>query len=500
MPIVPSKSYGIFVDGKWVASESKKTITTINPATGEALATFPDGTAGDAEKAIQAAARAFPAWAKTPPPRRGEILLKAADLFRRAKDELGLLVTREMGKSLKEGMGDAQEAIDFFQYISGEGRRLFGETTTSELPNKFAMSVRRPKGVVACITPWNFPIAIPSWKIGAALISGCTVVFKPASTTPLCGARFVEVLAEAGVPPGAVNMVTGSGSVVGRTIVESRKVKHISFTGGVVAGRDVYSRAAQDFKSVELEMGGKNPQIVLADANLPLALEGVLWGAFGTAGQRCTATSRLILEEPVYDEFLGMLVDAAKRLTLGDPSDPKIDVGPVHSKQQEDTILDYVNVGKKENAKLLLGGRKLTGGKYDKGFFIEPTIFAAQHGMRITKEEIFGPVLSVIKVRDFDEALRVANDIDYGLSSSLYTRDVNKTFRAIESLETGITYVNAPTIGAEVHLPFGGVKNTGNGGREAGTAAIHQFTEWKSVYVDYSDRLQRAQIDVERAE
>jgi aldehyde dehydrogenase (NAD+) len=488
------KEYGHYINGEWMPSESGKWFETKNPTTGEALARFPQGTRGDVIRAIDAAETAFPAWKKFPPPKRGEILLRAARIMRERKDELGALVTTEMGKVIAEGRGDVQESIDFLEYIAGEGRRLLGETTPSELPNKFCMTVRQPLGVVGCITPWNFPTAIPTWKIGAALISGNTIVFKPASLTPLCVARLAEILTDAGLPPGVLNVVTGGGGTVGMEIVENPRVKAISFTGGVPAGKTIYEAAARDLKRVELELGGKNPQIVLEDANLDLALEGVLFGAFGTAGQRCTATSRLILHAPVFDKFMAMLVKRTEALRLGDPLDPKTDVGPVVDQAAGESIMDYIEIGKKE-AKLVTGGARLTGGQYDKGFFIQPTIFDTRHGTRISTEEIFGPVLSVIKVGSYEEAVEVANDVEYGLSSSIYTRDVNLAFRAIEDLATGITYINAPTIGAEVHLPFGGTKNTGNGGREAGTSAIDEFTEIKTVFVDYSNRLQKAQIE-----
>ncbi|MGQ9849527.1 MAG: aldehyde dehydrogenase family protein [Aggregatilineaceae bacterium] len=487
------RSYGHYINGEWVPSESGQWFETKNPSTGEVLARFPQGTRGDVLKAIDAAEAAFPAWRRLPPPKRGEILLRAAQIMRQRKDELGRLVTREMGKVIAEGKGDVQEAIDFLEYIAGEGRRLLGETTTSELPNKFCMTVRQPMGVVGCITPWNFPMAIPMWKVGAALISGNTIVFKPASLTPLCVATLVEIFQEAGLPPGVWNVVTGNGGTVGMEIVENPRVKAVSFTGGVPAGRTIYEAAARHLKPVELELGGKNPQIVLPDANLDLALDGLLFGAFGTAGQRCTATSRLILHEAIYDQFMDMLVRRTEALVVGDPLDPRTDVGPVVDEAAGRSIMSYIEIGKQE-ATLITGGRRLTGGLYDGGFFIQPTIFATEHGTRISREEIFGPVLSVIKVGSFEEAIRVANDVEYGLSSSIYTRDVNLAFRAIDELETGITYINAPTIGAEVHLPFGGVKNTGNGGREAGTSAIDEFTEIKTVFIDYSNRLQKAQI------
>jgi alpha-ketoglutaric semialdehyde dehydrogenase len=492
------EEYGLYIGGKWVAPPKAQRFETVNPATREPVGSFVVGTAKDVSDAVGAAHRAYRSWKDTPAPKRGEILLEAAHLMKHAKEELGRTVTREMGKVISEGLGDVQESIDFIEYMAGEGRRLFGETVPSELRSKFCLTVRQPKGVVACITPWNFPTAIPNWKIAAALVCGNTVVFKPASGTARCGAEVVKIYEEAGVPPGVLNLVTGSGGVVGNALVEEPRVRAISFTGGVATGRDVYVRGAQSLKMVHLELGGKNPVILMEDADLPLALDGVLFGAFGTAGQRCTATSRLILHARVFDEFLGMLTDRLQRFPVGDPLDPRTGMGPVASADQEKKVLAYIAVGKKE-ATLRYGGSKLRGGAYDRGYFLEPTIFETRHGTRISKEEIFGPVLSVIKVKDYEEAVRVANDVEYGLSSAIYTRDVNRAFRAIQDLEAGITYVNAPTIGAEVQLPFGGIKNTGNGGREAGSAAIEEFTELKSVFVDFSSKLQKAQIDSETA-
>jgi acyl-CoA reductase-like NAD-dependent aldehyde dehydrogenase len=489
------KTYGLFIDGKWIPSKTGKTFETKSPVTGEVLATFPQGTKDDVIKAIDAAEKAFPKWKKHPAPKRGEIIFKAASIMREKKDELGSTVSQEMGKIIAEGKGDVQESIDFLEYIAGEGRRLLGETTPSELQNKFCMTVRQPIGVVGCITPWNFPTAIPCWKLGAALISGNTVIFKPASLTPLCAAKLIEIFDEADLPAGVLNFVTGPASTVGNEIVENPRVKAISFTGGVSAGVDVYTRAAKYLKSVEVELGGKNPQIIMDDANTNLAIEGVLFGAFGSQGQRCTATSRLIVHEKVYAEIIDNLVKRTNVLKIGNPLDPTVNVGPVASEDQLKTVLNYVDIGVKEGARLICGGKRLTGGIYDKGFFVQPTIFEAKHGMRITKEEIFGPVLSVMKVKNYEEAVKIANDVEYGLSSSIYTKDVNLAFRAIEDFETGITYINAPTIGAEVHLPFGGIKNTGNGGREAGTTAIDEFTEIKTVFIDYSNILQKAQIE-----
>jgi len=484
-----------FIDGKWRGSSSRESFETINPATGEVLASCAAGNEQDVLKAASAAAKSFADWKRFPAPKRGEILLKAASLLRQRKKSLGEMVTKEMGKVIAEGEGEVQEAIDFLEYIAGEGRRMIGETTTSELPSKKCMTVRQPVGVVGCITPWNFPLAVPSWKLGAALIAGNTVVFKPSSLTPLCAVALVEIFQEAGLPPGVLNMVTGSAQTVGRAIVEEERIRAVSFTGGVEAGREIYSRAAQKLKRVALELGSKNPLIVMEDADIGLAVEGILFGAFGTSGQRCTATSRVLVHEKVYAEVMDQLLRRTRAINVGDPLNPSVDMGPVCGREQEMKVLRYIDIGLKEGARLICGGKKLTEGDYGRGFFVEPTIFEANHGLRITKEEIFGPVLSVIRVGNYEEAVAVANDVDFGLSSSIYTRDINRVWRAIEDLETGITYVNAPTIGAEVHLPFGGVKNTGNGAREAGSAAIAEFTEIKTVFIDYSGKLQKAQIE-----
>jgi alpha-ketoglutaric semialdehyde dehydrogenase len=488
------EEFGLFIGGKWATPERAQRFVTTNPANREPVGSFVAGTPADVDRAIEAAAAAFAGWKSTPAPKRGDLLLEASRRLKGRKAEIGRLVTREMGKVIAEGLGDVQESIDFIEYMAGEGRRMFGETVPSELRSKFCLTVRQPKGVVACITPWNFPTSIPNWKLAAALVAGNTVVFKPASSTARCAVEVVRVYEEAGIPPGVLNLVTGSGGVVGNALVEDPRVRTVSFTGGVDTGRDVYVRGARGLKMVHLELGGKNPVILMEDADLALALDGVLFGAFGTAGQRCTATSRLILHEAVYDDFLDRLTRRLDSFTVGDPLDPRTGMGPVASADQEKKILEYIAIGRRE-ATLRYGGTKLTGGAYDRGYFLAPTIFETRHGTRISKEEIFGPVLSVIKVADYSEAVRVANDVDYGLSSSIYTRDVNRAFRAMDDLEAGITYVNAPTIGAEVQLPFGGVKNTGNGGREAGSVAIEEFTELKTVFVDFSSRLQKAQID-----
>ena len=460
------------------------------------LATFPLATNDELNDAVRAAKGAFEKWRKTPAPRRGELLLESARIFRRKKEELGRVVTTEMGKVIAEGRGDVQEVIDFYEYAAGEGRRMFGETVPSELPNKMCLTIRIPIGPVGLITPWNFPMAIPGWKSGAALIGGCPFVLKPSSLTPLCAAKFVEVLDEAGFPPGVVNMVTGSGSVVGDGLVAHPDIRAVSFTGGVDTGRQVYESAAKKMIKVGLELGGKNPIIAMDDANLDLLMDGVMFGAFGTAGQRCTAASRLILHEKIYDQVLDDLTERAEKLRVGNPIDEKSDMGPVASAEQEKKVLEYIEIGRKEGDTLLTGGKKLKGGVYDKGFFIEPTVFAVDRKKRLALEEIFGPVLSVLKAKDFDDAVAIANSVRYGLSSSIYTNDLRWAFRSMQELEAGITYVNAPTIGAEVQLPFGGTKETGpTGTREAGTTALDEFTEWKTIYVDYSGRLQRAQID-----
>ena len=489
------QEYGLFINGKWRKSEGKR-FETRNPATGEVLATFPMATNSEVNLAVKAAKDAFEGWRKTPAPRRGEILLDAARILKHKKEELGRVVTSEMGKVIAEGRGDVQEAIDFYTYASGEGRRMFGETVPSELPNKVCMTLRLPVGPVGLITPWNFPVAIPGWKSGAALIAGCPIVLKPSSLTPLCAAKFVECLDEAGFPPGVVNMLTGSGPVVGDGLVAHPDIRAISFTGGVDTGKHVYESAAKKMIKVGLELGGKNAIIAMEDANLELLMDGAMFGAFGTAGQRCTATSRLIVHEKLYDQVIDELVERTEKLRIGNPIDEKIDMGPVASPDQESKVLEYIEIGKKEGDTLLAGGKKLTGGAYDPGYFIQPTVFAVDRKKRLALEEIFGPVLSVLKAKDYEDAVVIANSVKYGLSSSIYTNDLRWAFRAMQDLEAGITYVNAPTIGAEVQLPFGGTKETGpTDTREAGTTALEAFTYWKTVYVDYSGRLQKAQID-----
>jgi aldehyde dehydrogenase (NAD+) len=486
-----------YINGKWVDAKSGKTFENRNPANwDDIIGIFPKSGPEDVEEAVKAARKAYQSWRLVPPPKRADIIKKAADLLVQRKEEIAREMTREMGKILLETRGDVQEGIDTGYYAAGEGRRLFSYTTTSELPNKFAMAIRLPVGVAGVITPWNFPMAIPTWKIFPALVAGNTVVFKPASDTPKTATTLVQILEEAGVPEGVVNLVHGGGNEVGMAIVRHPDVDLISFTGSTAVGKVISREASDTLKRVSLEMGGKNAQIVLEDANLELALDGVLWGAFGTAGQRCTATSRLILHEAIYDQFIEMLVERVKKLKVGNGLNESTEMGPIINEAQLNKIHQYVEIGKQEGAKLLIGGYRLTGGEYDKGWFYAPTIFVDVHPkMRIAQEEIFGPVLCVIKVKSFEEAIEVLNDTVYGLSSSIYTRDVNKAFKAIRDIQAGITYINAPTIGAETHLPFGGVKQTGNGHREGGWTVFDFFTEIKTVYVDYSDKLQRAQID-----
>jgi len=448
------------------------------------------------ERAIEAARRAYEHWRLVPAPRRAELLFRAAQLIAERKEALARDMTREMGKILDETRGDVQEAIDMTYFMAGEGRRQYGQTVPSELRDKFAMSVRQPLGVCAVITPWNFPMAIPSWKIIPALVCGNTVVFKPATLTPLSALNFVKILEDAGIPPGVVNLVTGGGEEVGNALLVDDDVRVVSFTGSTGVGRTVSETAAPSFKKVHLEMGGKNVIIIMDDAKLDLAVEGCLWGGFGTSGQRCTAASRVVVHDAVYDTFVEQFSARARSLRVGDGVDPSTQMGPVVSRSQLDTVMKYVDIGQKEGARLVCGGHALTSGGYGKGFFHEPTIFAdVAPTMRIAQEEIFGPVVSIIRCRSLDEAVTIGNTVQYGLSASIYTQDINRAFSAMRDLYTGIFYVNAPTIGAEVHLPFGGTKATGNGHREAGTAALDVFSEWKSVYVDFSGRLQRAQID-----
>jgi aldehyde dehydrogenase (NAD+) len=492
-----SKKYQNFINGKWSDAKSGKTFENRNPANwGELVGTFPKSSIEEVNEAIAAAKAAFEKWRLVPAPKRGDILKKVGDIMVARKEEIAQLMTREMGKVLLETRGDVQEGIDTAYYAASEGRRLFGHTVPSELPNKFNMAMRVPIGVAGVITPWNFPMAIPTWKIFPALLCGNTVVFKPASDTPATATVLVEILAEAGIPNGVINIVHGGGGEVGMGIVNHPDVDLISFTGGTDVGIKISETAAKTLKRVSLELGGKNAVIIMDDADLDLALEGVLWGAFGTTGQRCTATSRVILHEKVYDKFMSMLVESTKKLKLGDGLKPEMQVGPCVNEGQRKSVHSYTEIGLKEGARLLCGGEFATGGDLDKGWFYKPTIFDnVIPNMRLAQEEIFGPILSVLKISSLEEAIKVLNNTIYGLSSSIYTKNVNDAFTAIRDIKAGITYINAPTIGAEAHMPFGGVKQTGNGHREGGWTVYDFFSEWKTVYVDYSGGLQRAQID-----
>ncbi|MFH0885072.1 MAG: aldehyde dehydrogenase family protein [Candidatus Micrarchaeota archaeon] len=482
-------AYKMYIGGEWVGTDSY--FDTIDPATEKVIARFPLGERKHVDMAVDAAQDASGKWSGLPPPKKGLILQKAAEILRFEKERLGRLVATEMGKVLPEALGDVQEAIDTFEYFAAEGRRLYGHTTTSELRDKFCMTIRQPVGVVGLITPWNFPTAIPAWKLAPALICGNTVVFKPSSDTPLCAYEMVKVLIKAGVPPGVVNFVTGTASSVGEAIVKHPDIEGISFTGSKSTGEWITRNAG--LKKVGLELGGKNPIIVMDDARLDLAVDGILWGAFGTTGQRCTATSRVLAHRKIKSRLLSALVTRARMLRLGPGVQKTSDVGPLINKAAQEKTGKYVGIGINEGAKLLCGGNKPAG----RGFFFKPTIFDdVRPDMRIAKEEIFGPVLSVIGFDTLDEAIDIANSVEYGLSSSIYTGNIGSAFRAIERIESGITYINSSTIGAEVHLPFGGVKGTGHT-REAGIHGLDEFSNIKTVYIDYSGKLQKAQIDAE---
>lgn len=489
--------YNNLIGGEWVASKSGNTLENRNPAdTHDLIGIFQASDAQDINDAVAAAQAAYSGWRLLPAPRRAEILFRAGQLLIERKEAYARDMTREMGKILLETRGDVQEAIDTAFYMAGEGRRLYGQTTPSEMPSKFQMSIRMPLGVCGLITPWNFPMAIPSWKIFPALIAGNTMVIKPAEDAPLSAFHLAQALMDAGLPPGVLNIVTGYGPEAGEPLVRHSDVKVISFTGSVEVGRRVARIGAETLKRVSLEMGGKNAMLVMDDADLDLVVEGAIWGAFGTTGQRCTATSRLIVHHTLVDELTSRLAARVSKLIVGNGLDEQVHMGPCINQQQIETITRYVILGQQEGAHLVCGGQPLRDGAYAQGHFFAPTILTnVQRGMRIAREEIFGPVLCIIPIEGFGEAIDVANDVPYGLSASLYTQDVNRAFVAMRELYTGIVYINAPTIGAEVHLPFGGTKNTGNGHRESGVQALDVFTEWKSIYVDYSGSLQRAQID-----
>ena len=494
-----AEKYQNFINGKWCDALNGDTFENRNPANwdGDLVGTFPKSGAEEVDIAVKAARKGFEKWRKVPAPERGDLMMKATLLMEERKEELSQIETREMGKVIAETRGDVQEGIDTGYFGAGESRRMHGKTVPSEMPNKFAMITRNPIGVCGLISPWNFPMAIPTWKSFPALMCGNSIVMKPASLTPATATKLIEIFLDAGFPPEVVNIVHGPGSSVGNAIVTHSDVDAISFTGSSEVGKIINSRAGAELKRVSLELGGKNAQIVMPDADLDLAVDGALWGAFGTTGQRCTATSRLILHEDIHDAVVEKLIARAKTLKIGDGLLPETDMGPVVDEFAMNGILKYIRIGQEEDgATLATGGHQLTDGEHAKGWFLDPTIFTdVKAGMRIEQEEIFGPVLSVIKIKSFEEAIEVLNGTEYGLSSSIYTNDVNQSFAAIRDIEAGITYVNGPTIGAECHLLFGGVKTTGNGHREGGWGAYEFFSEPKTVYVDYSGKLQRAQID-----
>ncbi|HYJ78287.1 MAG TPA: aldehyde dehydrogenase family protein [Longimicrobiaceae bacterium] len=486
-----------YIGGEWVEPSTGAHFENRNPArASEVIGLWPRSGSEDVDRAVAAATRAFPGWRDTPAPERGSVLKRVGDLLTERKEEIARAATREMGKVLTETRGDVQEGIDTAYYAATEGRRLFGHTVPSELRDKWAMSYRRPIGVCGLITPFNFPLAIPTWKMFPALVCGNTVVIKPGEDVPHTVSLLVEILEAAGIPAGVVNLVHGYGAEVGAAMVSHPGIPVISFTGSTETGRVIGRVCGEMHKRLSLEMGGKNAQIVMADADLDLALEGVLWGAFGTTGQRCTATSRLLLQDGIHDEFVGRLVDRARGLRLGYGVDDGVDVGPLINARAREKVERYVAIGREQGASLALGGERAAGAGVDDGYFFQPTVFTGvQPGSRLAMEEVFGPVLSVIRFGDAEEAFRINNEVKYGLSSSIYTRDVNLSFRAMRDLDNGITYVNAPTIGAEAHLPFGGVKQTGNGHREGGWEVYEFYSETKVGYLDYSGRLQRAQID-----
>ncbi|HZS06568.1 MAG TPA: aldehyde dehydrogenase family protein [Blastocatellia bacterium] len=491
--------YKNYIAGRWVRPAGGEMMDNLNPAdTRELVGRFPASTGEDVDAAVNAAREALPQWKKTPAPRRAEILYRLGQILIERKEQYAVEMTREMGKVLKEARGDVQEAIDMTFYTAGEGRRLHGYTTPSELPDKFAMCVRQPIGVCALVTPWNFPMAIPSWKMMPALVCGNTVVIKPAEDTPLSTLNLVQACIDAGVPAGVVNVVMGTGEAAGAALSSHKNVNLISFTGSTDTGRLVAETAARTGKNCSLEMGGKNVILIMEDADLDLAVEGAVWGAFGTSGQRCTASSRLVVHKRVYKKFVDKLTERTRALRIGNGLDKKVEVGPVINEDAVNKIMGYIEIGRQvDGATLHLGGHRLERGEYKHGWYIEPTIFTdVAPRMRIAQEEIFGPVVSVIPCRDLDDAVQIGNGVQYGLSSAIYTADVNRAFRAMEQMHTGIFYVNSSTIGAEVHLPFGGTKATGNGHREGAMASsLDIFSEWKAVYVDYSGKLQKAQID-----
>jgi alpha-ketoglutaric semialdehyde dehydrogenase len=492
-----TKKYQNFIGGKWCDSVSGEVSENRNPAnSADLIGTFPRSTKDDVDKAVKSAKKAYAWWRLVPAPQRAKMFYRLVDIMQERKELHAWQMTREMGKPIFETRGDVQEGIDTAMYACGEGYRLFGKTVPSELPNKFNMTTRQPMGVCGLVTPWNFPMAIPTWKMFPALMCGNTVVIKPAEITPLSVWNLINAVLDAGFPPEVVNVVFGSGTKVGNAIVEHPDTPVISFTGSNAVGRKIMEMAAPKLKRISMELGGKNCTIICNDANLELAVDACVWGGFGTTGQRCTASSRVIVEEGIHDEFVAQFVKATKKLKVGYGNDLGVTMGPAVSESQMHTDLEYIEIGRKEGCEIAFGGKRLSGPEHKNGWFLQPTILTGcKPKMRTSQEEIFGPVVSVIKVKNFDQALEVGNDIEYGLSSAVFTQDVNRAYRAMRDLETGITYINSATIGAEAHMPFGGMKGTGNGHREGGWGAYEFYSETKSCYVDYSGKLQRAQID-----
>jgi aldehyde dehydrogenase (NAD+) len=483
-------TYRNFIGGKWVTSTSTRTAKNINPANIEdVIGTVVQATRDEARAAVEAAAAAFDGWRKTPAPTRGKIVARAARLMEEHKEEISQILTREEGKTIAESRGELQRSINVADFCAGEARRLNGETIQSELPLNFAYTIKQPLGVVACVTPWNFPVAIPVWKIAPALVAGNTVVFKPASLTPATAVRIVEIFDEAGIPAGVLNLVLGSGSDAGDEIIGHPAVKAVSFTGSNSVGIRLYEQCSRRGAKVQCEMGGKNPVVVMEDADLDLAIESTAQGAFGSSGQRCTATSRAVVVNDIADEFVRRISDRAKSMRLGSGADPNTEMGPSVDEGQFKTVLQYIDIGREDGATLVCGGERATGNGLEQGYFVKPTVFDhVTPDMRIAREEIFGPVLSVLRVKTFDEAMQVANDCEYGLSSSIFSNDASRVFRFVDEIETGMTHINSPTTGGEAHIPFGGIKGTGIGDREQGSTALDFYTDLKVVYVDYTGR------------
>ena len=483
-------TYKNFIGGKWTQSTSPRTVDNINPAnTDDIIGTNRQATREEARAAVEAAAEAFAGWRRTPAPQRGKIVAKAARLMEEAKEELATILTHEEGKTISESRGELQRSINVADFCAGESRRMNGETIFSELPSNFVYTIKQPLGVVACVTPWNFPVAIPTWKIAPALVAGNTVVFKPATITPGTAVRIVQIFEEAGIPAGVLNLILGSGSDAGDEIINHPAVKAVSFTGSNPVGIRLYESVSRRGAKCQCEMGGKNPVVVLEDADLDLAVEHTAQGAFGSTGQRCTATNRAIVVDKIADEFVERVSQRAQSMRIGDGMDPQTEMGPSVDEGQFKTVLEYLNIGREDGATLVCGGERATGNGLDKGFFVQPTVFdRVTPDMRIAREEIFGPVLSVMRVKDFEEAMTVANDTEFGLSSSIFTNDVARMFRFVDEIETGMTHINSPTTGGEAHIPFGGIKGTGIGDREQGSTALDFYTELKVVYVDYTGR------------